>query len=304
MQTDLIDEDITVAVAFGNSQISREFRCNHLRLKVGDSCVVDTDDGPCVGVVTRARMKIQGRRCRHRLKNVIRKATRDDLNIDEKNRSKELEIYKYARKKIEETELDMKVSCVDVNNDQSHAVIYFTSESRVDYRDVVKSLASELSMKIEMRKMGIRDEAKMMGGCGVCGCSLCCTTFLPEFAPVSIKMAKEQNLSLNQTTISGVCGRLMCCLVYENDFYREMRKKMPRMRKTVITPDGAGRVVNVDYLRSRVTVDIGDGMYKTFNADEVSRAPNAQQKESGPKQSGQNTEKNRPNYNRNRKRRE
>lgn len=301
MQADIIDEDITVAVVCGSSNIPREFRCNHLQLKVGDSCVVDTDDGPRIGVISRARMKVPGKRCKRRLKNVIRKATTDDLEIDAKKRDRELEIYKCARKRVGEARLDIKISCVEVDNNQSHAVIYFTSESRVDYRDVVRSIASELDMKVEMRKMGIRDEAKMMGGCGICGCSLCCTTFLPEFAPVSIRMAKEQHLSLNQTTISGVCGRLMCCLVYENDFYKEMRKKMPKMGKTVITPDGNGRVVNSDYLRSRVTVDMGDGKHKIFNADEVSRAQNIQQKKAGgPKQGGQNAERSRPNNKRKR----
>ena len=279
-----LDNDYTIAVSFRRNAKAYEFRCNHLNLRVGDQCIVDTERGPNMGVVTRARIKAAGRRCHRRLKNVIRKATDKDLMRDERNRNSEVEIYRLARKKTSESELKMKVSYVEVTFDEKRAIIHYTSESRVDFRDLVKSIASELDVKIEMRKLGIRDEAKMFGGCGVCGQELCCSSFLSEFAPVSIRMAKDQNLSLNNSKISGVCGRLMCCLVYENDFYKEARKSMGSTGKSVNTPDGQGRIVIADYLRRRLTVDLGDGVRKIFDADEVTRTfPPQRQKSGGPK---------------------
>jgi len=283
LQTEeLLDDDYTVAVSFRHNAKAYEFRCNHLNLRVGDRCVVDTERGPDMGVVTRARLKAAGRRCRHRLKNVIRKATGKDVIRDEDNRKNELEIYRLVRNKIAESNLKMKASYVEVTFDQKRAIINYTSESRVDFRDLVKSIASEVEVKIEMRKLGIRDEARFMGGCGVCGQELCCSSFLSEFAPVSIRMAKDQNLSLNNSKISGVCGRLMCCLVYENDFYRDARKSMGSTGKTVNTPDGQGRIVIADYLREKLTVDLGDGVRKIFDASEVSRlVPPQRQKSDG-----------------------
>ena len=279
-----LDNDYTIAVSFRHNAKAYEFRCNHLALRVGDQCIVDTERGPDMGVVTRARIKAAGRVCRHRLKNVIRKATGKDVIRNEHNQQSEKEIYRLAREKIAENELKMKTSYVEVTFDQKRAIIYYTSESRVDFRDMVKSIASELDVKIEMRKLGTRDEAKFMGGCGVCGQELCCSSFLSEFAPVSIRMAKDQNLSLNNSKISGVCGRLMCCLVYENDFYREARKKMGSRGKTVNTPDGLGKIIIADYLREKVTVDLGDGVRKIFDASEVSRlGPQQRQKTSSAK---------------------
>ncbi len=283
MQTEeQLDDDYTIAVSFRRNAKAYEFRCNHLNLRVGDHCVVDTERGPNMGVVTRARIKAAGRGCRRRLKNVIRKATDKDLMRDERNQKSEEEIYRLARKKVAERELKMKLSYVEVTFDEKRAIIHYTSESRVDFRDLVKNIASELDVKIEMRKLGTRDEARMFGGCGVCGQELCCSSFLSEFAPVSIRMAKDQNLSLNNSKISGVCGRLMCCLVYENDFYKEARKTMGSVGKTVITPDGQGKIVIADYLRGRLTVDLGDGVRKTFDAAEVTRAfPPQRQKSDG-----------------------
>lgn len=286
MQTVQLDNDFTVAVVFRHNAKASEFRCNHLKLMVGDRCIVDTEQGPNMGVVTRARMKLIGRRCCHRLKNVIRKATGTDMSRDDRNSKSEHEIYKLARKKIAENELKMKLSYVEITFDEKRVIMYYTAEGRVDFRDMVKGVASELDVKIEMHKLGIRDEAKMMGGCGVCGNKLCCSSFLTDFAPVSIRMAKDQNLSLNNSKISGVCGRLMCCLVYENAYYREMRKKMGNPGKTVITPDGAGKVVYADYLRQKLTVDLGDGVRKVYEASEVTR-PHLLQPESGTRQKKQ-----------------
>ena len=282
MQEESSNGDFTIAVSFRHNAKAYEFRCNHLRLKVGDPCVVDTERGPNIGVVTRARIKAPGRRHVGRIKNVIRKATRRDLKLDNRNRELEGRIYRLARRKIEEQELKMKVSHVEVTFEEMRAIIYYTSEGRIDFRDMVKGISSELDVRIEMRKLGIRDEAKMQGGCGICGHALCCTTFLHEFAPVSIRMAKDQNLSLNNSKISGVCGRLMCCLVYENDFYREMQKTVPRLGRSVMTPRGRGRVIIADYLRERVTVELQEGGREVFDAKEVS-IPEPQQAQKKPK---------------------
>ncbi len=284
MQQDNRTPDFTVSATLPYSSKPEEFRCNHLHLKVGDTCVVDTDRGPDFAVITGSRVKAQGKKCCKRLRNVIRKATKRDIESNMRLRKRETEIYGLARKKVEENELKMKVSQVSVTLDEKRVIVYFTAEERVDFRDIVKSLASELKMKIEMRQMGIRDEAKMLGGSGVCGQKLCCSSFLGKFAPVSIRMAKDQNLSLNPAKISGVCGRLMCCLIYENDFYKEMQKIVPRTGKAVITPQGNGKVIVADFLKSRVTVDLGENGVASFDASEVELVNKPQQQKHGKKE--------------------
>lgn len=270
MQAEVINADYTVAVSFRHGARPEDFRCNHLTLKVGDSCIVDGEHGPNIGTVSRSKMKLEGRRCPHRLRNVIRKATKYDLQKEERLKKREAEIYVVAKRRIVDSNLKMKLGHLEVTYDEKRVILFFTAENRVDFRDMVKSLASEFGTKVEMRQLGIRDEAKKLGGCGVCGEGLCCSTFLSDFMPVSIRMAKDQGLSLNPTKISGVCGRLMCCLNYENDFYREMQKVVPRPGKAVHTPNGQGRVISSDYLRQRVYVDLGhDRDRETFEASAV-----------------------------------
>jgi len=271
LQSEPVKEDFTIAVSFRHSARPEDFRCNHLNLRVGDLCVVDSEYGPAIGIVARARMRAKGRRCckGNKLTNVIRKATRDDKESFKRILKKEEALSISARNKIDDLELKMKLGHVEVTYDEKRGIIYFTSEGRVDFRDMVKSIASEQKLRIEMRQTGIRDEAKLLGGSGICGCRLCCTTFLNDFEPVSIRMAKDQGLSLNPSKISGVCGRLMCCLNYENSFYKEMQKVVPRVGRTVMTPDGKGKVVNADYLRSRVTVNLDDSNRETFEASDV-----------------------------------
>jgi cell fate regulator YaaT (PSP1 superfamily) len=185
--------------------------------------------------------------------------------------------------------LKIKISVVEMSFDEKRAVIYFTSEERVDFREIVKAIAIEKDVRIEMRQLGIRDEAKMIGGSGVCGFKLCCSGFLTDFAPVSIRMAKDQNMSLNPAKILGVCGRLMCCLTYEQNFYREMQKTVPRTGKAVNTPEGRGRVIVADFLRSRVTVLLEEEKgVMTFEAAQVSLVypPQQQGKGKGHQQQG------------------
>ena len=280
LEAQLIENDFTIGVTFRHAARAVEFRCNHLDLRVGDLCVLDTERGPCVGMVSRTRIKTPGRRNLKPLRNVLRKATPHDIEVDTRNAAKEKEIYREARRKIKEQGIRMKLSQVEVTFDEKRAIIYFTSDDRVDFREMVKTLASELNVRIEMRQVGVRDEAKQIGGHGVCGFKLCCSGFLTDFAPVSIKMAKDQNLSLNPVKISGVCGRLMCCLTYEQDFYKEMQKIVPRTGKTVITPEGRGKVLVADFLRQRVTVMVeGEKGIMVFEAAQVQLAfpPQVQQ---------------------------
>jgi cell fate regulator YaaT (PSP1 superfamily) len=292
LERHITDNDFIVGINFRHNAKITEFRCNHIELKVGDKCVVDAERGPVLGLVERGRMKRSGG-CRHSLRNVIRKATADDLAIDSRNHEKEQSVYKLARKKADDAKLKIKISQVEMSFDEKRAAIYFTSDERVDFREMVKSIAAETNLRVEMRQVGIRDEAKMLGGSGICGFKLCCSGFLTDFAPVSIRMAKDQNMSLNPTKILGVCGRLMCCLTYEQNFYREMQKTVPRVGKAVNTPEGRGRVVVADFLRSKVSVLLeGEKGIVGFEAAQVSLVfpPQQQGKGKGKKQQGQSSQ--------------
>ncbi|PSL27106.1 cell fate regulator YaaT (PSP1 superfamily) [Planomicrobium soli] len=182
------------------------------------------------------------------LKQVVRVANDRDRQQVEENRTEAARAFEQGTEKIEEHRLDMKLVDVEYTFDRNKVIFYFTAEGRVDFRNLVKDLASIFRTRIELRQIGVRDEAKMLGGIGPCGRMLCCSTFLGDFEPVSIKMAKDQNLSLNPSKISGLCGRLMCCLKYENDEYETAKKEMPDVGTHVSTPDGAGRVVGMNIL--------------------------------------------------------
>jgi len=190
------------------------------------------------------------------LKKVLRIATEEDKQIHEENKVKEKEAFETCVAKIEEHILDMKLIDVEYTFDNNKVIFYFTADGRVDFRELVKDLAAIFKTRIELRQIGVRDEAKMIGGLGPCGKSLCCSTFLGEFEPVSIKMAKEQNLSLNPTKISGICGRLMCCLKYEHEMYENILRKMPQTGSVVITPRGEGIVVDTNTLLEIVKVKV------------------------------------------------
>jgi len=190
------------------------------------------------------------------LKKVLRIAAEEDKQIHEENKVKEKEAFETCVAKIEEHTLDMKLIDVEYTFDNNKVIFYFTADGRVDFRELVKDLAAIFKTRIELRQIGVRDEAKMIGGLGPCGKSLCCSTFLGEFEPVSIKMAKEQNLSLNPTKISGICGRLMCCLKYEHEMYENILRKMPQIGSVVITPRGEGIVVDTNTLLEVVKVKV------------------------------------------------
>ena len=233
---------------------------NNLDIKQNDYVVAEAPHGPDLGqVVAGCCRQTAGTECENNSKKIIRIATEKDLTASAENREKEKEAFAICQKKIAEHELDMKLVSVEYAFDNSKALFYFTANGRVDFRSLVKDLASVFNMRIELRQIGVRDEARMIGGLGPCGLQICCGSFLDEFQPVSIKMAKEQNLSLNPTKISGVCGRLMCCLKYEQDYYEKTRKIMPRIGKEVITPDGNGTVCDLNIVKETVFVRITNG---------------------------------------------
>ena len=225
----------------------------------GDYVLVETSRGIEFGEVVTGIKEIDDAMLQSPLKPVVRIASAEDLQHFKDNEAAEKEAYQVCQKKISEHKLDMKLVSVEYTFDNSKILFYFTANGRVDFRSLVKDLASVFKTRIELRQIGVRDEAKMLGGLGICGRPICCGAFLGDFQPVSIKMAKEQNLSLNPTKISGVCGRLMCCLKYEQDQYEAIRKKMPKVGKEVITPDGPGVVWELNVIKETVRVRIQKG---------------------------------------------
>ena len=193
------------------------------------------------------------------LKSVLRIATEEDINKHFKNKDKEKDAFEVCLKKIQEHGLTMKLIDVEYTFDNNKVIFYFTADGRVDFRELVKDLAAIFKTRIELRQIGVRDEAKMLGGLGPCGRTLCCSTFLGDFASVSIKMAKEQNLSLNPTKISGICGRLMCCLNYEQSTYEDIRKRMPKVGSIVKTSEGTGEVFSNNIVKESVKVKLRKG---------------------------------------------
>jgi len=224
-------------------------------IKQGDSVIVETSRGIEYGEVVMSKKTIDNDQFKKPLKGVIRIATEEDTEKSKRNRELEKEAYKICLEKIQNHKLEMKLVEVEYTFDGNKILFYFTADGRIDFRELVKDLAMVFKTRIELRQIGVRDETKILGGIGICGRCLCCHTYLSEFAPVSIKMAKEQNLSLNQTKISGVCGRLMCCLKNEQETYEELNKKLPGIGDTVTLPDGIqGTVQSVNVLRQRVKV--------------------------------------------------
>lgn len=226
------------------------------KLNAGDKVIVETARGIECGEVVIPNRKINDENVVQPLKSIIRPASKDDLQAIKSNAEKETEIMRTFIKKIEEHKLDMKAIDVDYTFDGSKILFYFTAENRVDFRELVKDLAGIYRTRIELRQIGVRDEAKMLGGLGICGRPFCCSSFLGEFQPVSIKMAKEQSLSLNPSKISGTCGRLMCCLKYEQDCYEELLKITPKAGALVETAEGRGVVEDANILTGVLKVKL------------------------------------------------
>ncbi|MBQ3075713.1 MAG: stage 0 sporulation family protein [Clostridia bacterium] len=242
---------------------------------VGDPVIVETSQGTEFGTVATAAKYVSKKDVVLPLKKILRKANENDIKRHEENQELERRGRKVFLEKAVEHKLDMALSDVECSFDRSKIIFYFTSEGRVDFREFVKDVASIFRTRIELRQIGVRDEAKQLGGLGICGRPLCCSSFLDDFQQVSIKMAKEQNLSLNPTKISGSCGRLMCCLRYENDVYVEAAKKCPRAESSVMTPKGKGTVVEANILcgKCKVRLDSDPENILPFDAEELKLIP-------------------------------
>ena len=259
-----------VSVRFRSEGKQYYFDPQGLTCRPGDGLIVETASGQEFAHCVRGNFRLEEAQLVSPLRPVIRLATQEDLAVVEKNREKEKYAFRVCQEKILEHELEMKLVSVECNFEGTKILFFFTSDGRVDFRGLVKSLAAVFHTRIELRQIGVRDEAKMLGGLGICGRPFCCSSFLREFQPVSIKMAKTQNLSLNPTKISGTCGRLMCCLAYEQPAYEYLNRITPGVGSIVKTPEGVGAVVETNVISGtlRVRMDPPATGFKTFHKDE------------------------------------
>ena len=228
------------------------------KAKVGDYVIVEAERGREYGQVISEPELVSEAEIEAPLRKVVRLATRDDLRQIQENKKKTKEAMEICEKKIAEHKLNMKLVNAEYSFDRSKFIFYFTAEGRVDFRELVKNLAHEFRARIELRQIGVRDEAKMFGGYGPCGRVLCCKSFLKDFEPVTVRMAKDQNLPLNPSKISGLCGRLLCCLGYEYRVYKELLQKLPKPGETINAKEGKGRVVSVNPLKGTVVIEVGE----------------------------------------------
>ena len=260
------------------------FSPGQLDIKVGDHVIVETARGVEFGSVVSGPKEVEDEKIMQPLKPVIRVATKEDFRKEEKNREKEKEAFEICLEKIRKHGLEMKLIDAEYTFDNNKVLFYFTADGRIEFRELVKDLASVFRTRIELRQIGVRDETKIRGGIGICGRPLCCHTYLTEFAPVSIKMAKEQNLSLNPTKISGVCGRLMCCLTNEEETYEELNSRLPSIGDSVTTPEKLkGEVHSVNVLRQLVkvvvTLDNDEKEIREYKVEELRFKPRRRKKD-------------------------
>lgn len=258
-----------VGVQFRRAGKIYDFLPGEMTLHVGDQVVVDTDRGATVGRVVKVDARASAEIDTSSVKPVIRMATERDL--DETGHFSEAQVIDIARSRVEAFKLDMRIMKVEMQMGGNKITIYFSSPGRVDFRDLVKDMAAALRARVELKQVGARDEAKLVGGLGICGREYCCSSFLRDFVPVSIKMAKNQNLALNPSKVSGGCGRLLCCLTYENDAYIDLRRKLPALKARVrVAPDGdSGIVIKTDILNQMVVLETADGRLVSAKAKDV-----------------------------------
>lgn len=243
-----------------------------IKIERGINVIVETSQGQEFGEVMIANREIPDEKLSAPLKKIVRVATDKDVEHEKENKKKEQEAFEICQEKIKEHKLDMNLTEVEYKFDNSKLVFFFTADGRIDFRELVKDLAAIFHTRIELRQIGVRDEVKRLGGNGMCGRELCCCSFLRNFENVSIKMAKEQNYSLNPSKISGNCGRLMCCLKYEQDVYDEKLSRLPKIGAIVKTPDGEGEITGIETLKERVKVKFKDGeeaFFKRYEAADV-----------------------------------
>ena len=258
-----------------------------LQINNRDFVIVETSQGQEFGEVAIANRMVEDEGVLKPLKKVIRIATQKDKKHNEENKKKEKEAFDICNKKIKEHKLDMTLTDVEFKFDNSKVLFYFTADGRIDFRELVKDLATIFKTRIELRQIGVRDEVKRIGGNGICGRELCCCSFLGNFETVSIKMAKEQNISLNPSKISGNCGRLMCCLKYEQDVYEDKLSRIPKVGSIVKTEDGEGIVESIETLKEIIRVKLKDGdetFYKKFNAKDVTLIKSPENEEEDPEE--------------------
>ena len=260
-----------VSVRFPNGSRNYDFDPGGLRIRIGQEVIVETTQGLEFAICTRGNRTAQAGEDMRTLSAVIRLATEEDRRILAWNRARERDAFRIGEERIAAHGLEMKLVRVSISFEGNKLIFFFTADGRVDFRALVRDLASVFHSRIELRQIGVRDEARMIGGLGICGRPLCCCQFLTNFLPVSIKMAKTQNLSLNPTKISGACGRLMCCLKYEQFAYEEAARRLPKAESFVQTPDGPGNVKSVDLLREtvRVSLDSDPEHLKTYRCAEI-----------------------------------
>ncbi len=260
-----------ISVRFRGGSKTYFFDPKGIQVRMGENVIVQTAQGLEFATCTQGNHEVADEAIVKPLSAIVRRATENDFRVVEYNRKRERDAFDICEGKIADHGLEMKLVNVSVGFDSNKIVFYFTADGRVDFRELVRDLASVFRARIELRQIGVRDEAKMIGGLGICGRPFCCSQFLDGFMPVSIKMAKTQNLSLNPTKISGTCGRLMCCLKYEQNAYEDAAKRMPKLESFVQTPDGPGNVKGVELLRERVKVSLDSGPenLKTYRACEI-----------------------------------
>ncbi|MEN3187103.1 MAG: stage 0 sporulation family protein [Atribacterota bacterium] len=257
-----------VGIRFEDNPKTYYFDTRGLPLQMGEKCVVETVLGLELGEVVRKPFSVE---TGETFKPVIRKAEESDLVQWQINKEREKDAFLLARSMVTEKELPMKLLKAHYTLDRGKLIFYFVSEERIDFRQLVKDLASIFRTRIEMRQIGVRDEARMFGGCGMCGRELCCSTFLFDFDPISIKMAKEQNLVLNSAKISGMCGRLMCCLSFEYHLYQKLLYKLPRKESKILTPFGLAKVIEVNVFKDSISLRLEDGREIEINEEEYDR---------------------------------
>lgn len=256
-----------VQAKFRTNFIKHDFDARELQLTPGEQVIVETERGPVIAKVTghvQRKLLPTGS-----IRRVLRKANDADVRHADKNAERERDAYRFCIERIRARNLPMKLIRAQYMHDGSKIVFYFSADGRIDFRDLVKDLAHRFRTRIEMHQIGVRDGARMLGGIGPCGRELCCSTFLEEFSPVSIRMAKQQGLTLNPSKVSGMCGRLMCCLVYEQQMYRRMKKSLPRAGQKVMTEMGLGEIIDLDVINRAVTVKLTDENRHSFPVDEV-----------------------------------
>ncbi len=271
-----------ISVKFKNRGKSYFFAPNGKTVKTGEQVIVETSKGLEIADCCRGNHMVEDTAVVQPLRPVVRIATRDDLRVAEINKKREKEAFEICQQKIAEHGLDMKLVDVECNFEGNKTMFFFTSDGRVDFRELVKDLAGIFRNRIELRQIGVRDEAKMLGGLGICGRPFCCSRFIDEFQPVSTKMAKMQSMSLNPSKISGSCGRLMCCLRYEQEAYEDLVKSVPKQGAFVETPAGYGTVTQVNLLRQLVKVKLdgeGDDTVRTYRSVEVAAVPGGRPKD-------------------------